>query len=112
MLEELDYEISLASSGEEAIEILGRQTINVLCTDFQMPGMNGIELMQQAETVSPSTVGVLVTGYPDFASDCNADQHAQYLLLLKPFKPDDMVRILGQAVRFSKIRGSLGTVGA
>ena len=110
LLEDEDYEVSLASDGKEAITILKRHAISVLCTDFQMPGMNGIELVERAAHLSPGTVSVLVTAYPDYVSDSDRIDAVKHKLLVKPFKPDSVIRILAQAVRFSRIRGHLGTV--
>ena len=46
-LNELGFEnISEATQGEEAVEILEEQPINIVISDFDMPGMNGLELLK------------------------------------------------------------------
>jgi DNA-binding NtrC family response regulator len=104
LLEE-DFRVSLASSADEAIEILRRQQpVDVLCTDFQMPGMNGIELIRELSRLSPATVGVLVTGYPDLAANRSAESDGGFLVVVKPFTPDRVLQIVSQAARFGRIR--------
>lgn len=108
LLEE-DYRVSLAGSADHAMEILRRQQpVHVMCTDFQMPGMNGVDLIRQLSKLSPATVGVLVTGFPDLASGGNAEDDEDFLVVVKPFTPDRVLRIVAQAARFSKIRRAPG----
>jgi DNA-binding NtrC family response regulator len=102
-----NHRVSTASSGEEAIAILEKSAINVICTDLQMPKMNGIELLRKAATLAPRTIGVLVTGFPEIVS--NRDARDQYLLVVKPFAPEKLLNVVSQAVRFSRIRSLLTT---
>jgi len=104
LLEE-DYRVTLASSGEEAVNVLRSQPVHVMCTDFQMPGMNGVELLRELESVSPQTVGVLVTGFPDLAEGGGREDDEDFLVVVKPFTPDRLLRIVSHAARFSQIRG-------
>jgi DNA-binding NtrC family response regulator len=97
-----NHRVSAASCGEEAIAILEKSAISVICTDFEMPGMNGIELLRKTAKLSPRTVGILVTAFPEIAS--KRDARDQYLLVLKPFAPEKLLNVVTQALRFSKIR--------
>ncbi len=107
-LEDAGYVVTLAENAAEAIDLLEREQIQVLCTDFQMPGMNGLELADRARGVSPGTVSVLVTGYPDYVMESDRSPgSSRPMLLVKPYHPDDVLRILAQAVRFSRIRGAI-----
>jgi len=104
-LEDAGYVVSVAACGEEAIGILESERVEVLCTDFQMPGMNGLELVNQANAASPGTVSVLVTGYPEFVAGGDREPGKRHMLLVKPYRPEDLLRILAQAARLSRIRG-------
>ena len=101
------HRVSTASCGKQAIAILEKSAINVICTDFQMPEMNGIELLRMAAKLAPRTIGVLVTGFPEIVSE--RDARDQYLLVVKPFAPERLLSVVTQAVRFSKIRNLLTT---
>ena len=48
-----EYEIVLANSGEETLEILKRQAIKVIITDQRMPGMSGSELAREVANTYP-----------------------------------------------------------
>jgi len=66
--------------------------------------MNGLELLRRAAKAFPQTVGVLVTGFPDLAERGARREDDRYLLLVKPFTPDGLLRIVAQAVHVSEIR--------
>ena len=74
MLEELGHEVIEAYSGQQALEILQNQIdIDVLITDFSMPGMNGVELARAARQIRPQ-LGILVaTGYADLPAGSDID---------------------------------------
>lgn len=67
ILRRQSYEVLEAPSGAEALEILREhgQRINLLLTDVMMPGMNGVELSQQATAAHPTLRVLFVSGYTD-----------------------------------------------
>ncbi|MGE0556725.1 MAG: PAS domain S-box protein [Burkholderiales bacterium] len=56
------YELLTADSGEAAIEILGKRAVNVIVSDFSMPGMNGAQLLAQAARLHPATLRIILSG--------------------------------------------------
>ncbi len=62
-----DYEVLLATSTDEAIEVLGRDSarIAVLVTDFRMPGRDGGNLLRHVAQAHPHIVRIMVTAYAD-----------------------------------------------
>ena len=61
----LEHELGIspvvASSGREALEMLEARPVDVVISDINMPGMNGIQFMHQARTVFPRTKFVMMT---------------------------------------------------
>ncbi|MEG3153547.1 ATP-binding protein [Sphingomonas sp. RB1R13] len=87
MLRDIGYEVLAAASGAEALMLLRSGTeINLLVTDYLMPGMNGVDLVQAAGSVVPGLPALLITGYSNIASGPGAALPR----LAKPFRQVDL----------------------
>jgi CheY-like chemotaxis protein len=64
-LREAELEIFEASSGEAALKHIGDQTVNLLVTDYNLPGITGTELMRQARLAQPDLPVIVITGNTD-----------------------------------------------
>lgn len=60
-----DYTVFTAQSGTEGLEILKRQTIDVIISDQRMPQMSGVDFLRCAKEISPNSIRILLTGYAD-----------------------------------------------
>jgi two-component system response regulator GlrR len=56
------YFVFLAENGEEALHLLGEEKIDLLISDYRMPGMDGKELVRRINTFRPSLPVILITG--------------------------------------------------
>ncbi|WP_288378436.1 response regulator [uncultured Massilia sp.] len=66
MLAAADYEVVSAPSGETALALLQRESVDLLFTDVIMPGgMNGLQLIEQVHATTPSMPVLVTTGYMD-----------------------------------------------
>jgi len=60
------YNVITASSGLDALEIINsNKTFPVIISDYKMPGMNGIEFLEEARKISPLSRSIILTGYAD-----------------------------------------------
>jgi DNA-binding NtrC family response regulator len=62
MLSILGYEVSTADSGEKGLRIFFKNKFDVVLSDYEMPGMDGVALLTRIKARSPSTLVVLITG--------------------------------------------------
>jgi len=67
MLRSKPLQIFEASSGEEALELLQRHDIELMVTDYKMPGMDGLTLCRETRKVSPTTYRLLLSGQVDYS---------------------------------------------
>lgn len=95
MLDELGHVVIEAGSGKQGLELLAEDgSIDILMTDFNMPDMDGMEMIDLARKAKPGIGVVLMTGYeaddPRFA-ELDATS------LGKPFGLDDVERAIASA---------------
>jgi signal transduction histidine kinase len=79
-LEGAGYTVLTAASGEEALEVLARNSVQMLVSDVSMPGMSGVELARQVRARAPSVPILLISGYSD-----ELDHEDLARFLAKPF---------------------------
>jgi CheY-like chemotaxis protein len=99
MLEEvmksIGHTITIASNGADAMDILERQTIDVIVSDVKMPSMNGIEFHQKVRALPAyrNTPFVFLTGINDLTEVRGVCKEDCDLLLQKPFPIDRLIRL-------------------
>lgn len=79
-----------AYSGQEALAILERMTIDIVVTDIQMPGMTGLQLAAEIQRRWAKTKCILLSGYSDFQYAKEAILHRIENYLLKPITERDL----------------------
>ena len=93
-----DFELHTAESGEQALEILRDHSIHVIMTDQRMPGMTGVELMNQAKIAHPEAVRIVFTGYADIKAVVEAiNTGGLFRYITKPWDPDELIEVLHEA---------------
>lgn len=93
------YEVLLATSGAQALEIMARQPIDLVVTDARMPNMDGATLLAHINERYPDTVRILLTGYADLPTIIKAINEGQIdRYLSKPWSDDEMLLTLRQSL--------------
>jgi two-component system response regulator HydG len=87
-----------ASSVKEAIDILKYSTIDLLITDLQMPGINGIELIKYVEEHFPTIPKLVITGFPSVDSAVEAVKSGALDYLAKPFTNEELKKAVQNLV--------------
>ncbi|KQO08457.1 response regulator [Paenibacillus sp. Leaf72] len=91
-----------AYSGIEALEILNTNTIDILITDIRMPGISGLELLQQVRRSWKRIKCILLSGHAEFAYAQQAIAHETYDYLLKPISDEHILEKVSGAVQALK----------
>src|SRR4051794_40340121 len=81
-----DYEVEQCASAEEALRLLQVRRFDVICTDFRMLAMNGVELLLEAQKLDAGISGILVTAYADYPEHQARLRSVPCLVLLKPYE--------------------------
>ena len=87
---EENTELSLAASGEEALELLESSPFDILITDLNMPGIDGLTLLKRARQLYPDILTLIITGYGSLESAVEAIRSGAYDYIQKPFRIDEV----------------------
>lgn len=83
-----DFELFLTTEGQDAIDITQQNEIDVIVADQRMPGMNGVQVLEQVKQKSPGTIRILLTGYADLdAIEGSINVGEVFRFLSKPCPP-------------------------
>jgi two-component system response regulator HupR/HoxA len=89
------HEVLIAPSGEEALQILEAQPVDMVVSDLRMPGMSGLELLAIVRERWPKAIRVLATAYTTHEDTLRAVQEVGiYKLLAKPWLPEELVEVV------------------
>ncbi|WP_176595929.1 MULTISPECIES: hybrid sensor histidine kinase/response regulator [Sphingobium] len=89
MLEELGHTVFLATSGLDALRVLEQGSVDLVITDFAMPGMSGTQLADEIEERLPGLPVVIITGFAELPLTMTKRPR-----LDKPFKQAELARIV------------------
>ncbi|EIA08202.1 sigma-54-dependent transcriptional regulator [Flavobacterium frigoris] len=89
-LKTLNFHTYKASSVTEAIDILKYSSIDLLITDIQMPGINGIELIKYVQEHFPTIPKLVITGFPSVDNAIDAVKSGASDYLAKPFTNEEL----------------------
>ncbi|MBJ6136581.1 ATPase, T2SS/T4P/T4SS family [Marinobacter litoralis] len=86
-----NYELFFANSASEALNILEENPIELIMTDFMMPGMKGSELLRAVRERWPNTIRIMLTGHANTDAVMGSIKDgAVYRFILKPWNDDDL----------------------
>ena len=93
-----DHDVLTASSGDEALEIVRREPVDLVTLDLRMPGMNGIAVLEQIKRYDPEIEAIILTGYGSLDTAVAGLRHHAYDYLAKPFDCDQVRRVVASAL--------------
>ncbi|MGC9356669.1 MAG: response regulator [Anaerolineae bacterium] len=91
--------VSVARSGEEALEILSSSEVDLLITDLRMPGISGLELIRWVRASSPKTRTILITAYGNDQIEAESRRLEVYRYITKPFDVNNFADVVQGALR-------------
>lgn len=99
-----DYETFFASSGQEALEILAQEKINLIVSDMRMPEMNGYQLLKQVRVKHPSTMRVILSGYAEEKEIISALQDGSTrMYMMKPWDNENLLTMIEQLLALGEV---------
>lgn len=94
----LELELYKAHSGEEALEVLKAHSIDIVISDIKMPGLEGIELLQEIRSHWPSCKVIFLSAYNDFQYARSAITYGGFEYILKIESDDKIIHSVERAI--------------
>jgi CheY-like chemotaxis protein len=98
MLQSLGYAVKGANRPQAALELLGKETFELMIVDYKMPEMNGFEVFLQARRLRPEMAVLLLTGHGGANIVEEATAMGFDAILLKPFTREQLRAAAEQAL--------------
>ncbi|MEO5331738.1 MAG: sigma-54 dependent transcriptional regulator [Magnetococcus sp. YQC-5] len=95
-LSKAGYTTEAARDGSEALQRLAKGDIDIAICDIQMPGMDGVEVVQQAKTMGIETIFLMMTAFASVDTAVKAMKSGAYDYLTKPLRKENILHRLLQ----------------
>ena len=93
-----DYEVLLAPTGKEAIDIFNKNTIDLILLDIRLPDIDGLDLLVKLKEIDPNNEVIMVTAVREIQSAVRAIKAGAYEYIIKPFEVDEVLTIINRAL--------------
>lgn len=97
LLKRLGKEVSSATNGAEAIELLKSEPFDLVITDMKMPRKNGLDVLRHAKSISPAPFVIMATAHGTIEAAVDAMQEGAFHYIIKPFAPEALEQLLARA---------------
>src|SRR5271166_5711164 len=97
-LEREGYETTSASTAEEAISFLEKNSPNLVITDLHLPGVSGIELLKKVRLDYQETAVIVMTAYGTVQTAVEAMKAGAYDYLTKPIHPYELKTLVKRSL--------------
>jgi DNA-binding NtrC family response regulator len=111
VLEAENFEVLLAESVEQALNILINEIPALLLIDVKMPAQDGMYLMKKVKEKWPAIPVIVMSGYPIDSTVKTAADLGAATFIAKPFTPDELLETVGAVLQKEKNHGKKESIG-
>ena len=94
ILQDEGYHAEIAQNGQEVLERLKQKHFDIIVADLHMPGMDGIELLNNIKKLDIKTLVIIMTARPSIESAILSFRHGAYDYITKPIDPDTIINTI------------------
>jgi DNA-binding NtrC family response regulator len=103
-LKEEGYETTLATNGEEALNLFSESEFSLVVTDVLMPQLGGLELLRRTQAISPEVPVVVVTAHAAVEDAVHAMREGAFDYIEKPVNRDQLKFVVQKALEVKELR--------
>ncbi|MGH7232034.1 MAG: response regulator [Nitrospiraceae bacterium] len=108
LLDQEGFRVTAVTTGQAALQSLTKTGADILLTDYRLPDIDGVAVLQRAREEMPNIVGIMMTGYGTIDLAIKAMRAGAFDILLKPFQPDDVLMAVKRVVEVHRLRRENG----
>jgi DNA-binding NtrC family response regulator len=92
------YHVLAAETGKEAIDLLTKNSVDLILLDILLPDVNGLDLLEKLKAIDPNPEVIMVTAVKDVQTAVKAIKLGAYEYIIKPFLVDDVLNAVERAL--------------
>lgn len=104
ILEDEGYQVVSAANGADAIDVVREEVPDLVLLDIWMPGMDGIQTLEQIKLLFPEITVVMMSGHGTIETAVRATRMGAFDFIEKPFSLDKLVITVGNAINLKELR--------
>ena len=97
-LKDTGYQVATAETGEQALEMVQEEDFGVVLLDVRLPGRTGLAVLKDLKAAKPHIKAIVITAYPTTEMSLEAMKLGAVDYLVKPIAPDDLERLIRDAL--------------
>ena len=105
------YEVAVAERGDKGLAQAKEQPFDVVITDLKMPGLTGLELVEQLHAAKPKLPIILMTAFGTTETAIEATKLGAYEYLLKPFDMAELLDLIAKSVACNRLMSEPVEIG-
>jgi two-component system NtrC family sensor kinase len=99
------WELLFAASGQEGIEVFRDHHVDLVLSDFRMPGIDGVEFLKRAKEINPDCMRIVLSGYADINLIVEALNEGEiYRFVGKPWNDEELLHNVRGALEHHRLR--------
>ncbi len=103
MLKSKGFQVCAVNSGEKAIKEINSKNFDIIIADIRMKPVDGLSVLKEAKKVDPSVIVIMISAYASTETALTAMKEGAYDYLPKPFKIDEMYKVLDEAIHKRRV---------
>ena len=99
-----EYSVSLAEDGAAAIQVVKDSVVHIVITDFQLPDIDGLEIIDRLAKLDAKVIPIVMTGFGTIETAVRAMKSGAFDFITKPFDLDTVAVVVRKAAEFLRLR--------
>ncbi|MBS4534434.1 sigma-54-dependent Fis family transcriptional regulator [Clostridium sp. D2Q-14] len=103
-MKKLGVDVFTAESGEEGLEIMKKESPDIVIVDIKLPGINGIDVLKEIKRIKPSCIVIMITYLSDVKLAVKAMKMGAYDYFTKPFLLSEISNSIEETLKYAKTK--------